>query len=172
VRSQGYITIIPPIFNPYASRVTEEPFKTPYYAALLVLLHQPIPETVAEDDQPAAETEPIGKPVLEDFWKGFQGFLDNQSWRELRLSVRPLLSFISPPLTVIFQIHFFAHLALANIVSPSSLLALLQSFATVLDEPGVSYGRALKAGLCVGEGLLRVSSFPISPVLCANLWRA
>ncbi|KIJ26031.1 hypothetical protein M422DRAFT_272943 [Sphaerobolus stellatus SS14] len=118
--------------------VTEEPFKTPYYAALLVLLHQPIPETPVEDEQePAVELTPIGRPVLEDFWKGFQAFLDNQAWRELRLCI-----------------HFFAHLALANIISPTSLLALLQSFAAVLEEPGVSYGRALKAGLCVGEGLL------------------
>lgn len=37
------------------------------------------------------------------------------------------------------------------------MMTLLQSFAAVLDEPGVSYGRAVKAGLCVGEALIRVS---------------
>lgn len=54
------------------------------------------------------------------------------------------------------QIHFFAHLTIAGVISASSMLSLLQSFAAVLDEPGVSYGRALNAGLCVGEGLMRV----------------
>lgn len=36
------------------------------------------------------------------------------------------------------------------------MLALLQSFVAVLDEPGVSYGRARNAALCAAEGLMRV----------------
>jgi len=37
------------------------------------------------------------------------------------------------------------------------MLALLRSFISVLDEPGVAYERASLAAVCVGEGLLRVS---------------
>lgn len=40
------------------------------------------------------------------------------------------------------------------------MLALLQSFTAVLDEFGVSHGRAKRAALCAGEGLLVVGSFP------------
>ena len=38
------------------------------------------------------------------------------------------------------------------------MLALLRSFISVLDEPGVAYERASLAAVCVGEGLLRVST--------------
>ncbi len=59
--------------------VTEQPFKIPYYAALLRLLH----------DRPATEgaSTSLGRQILEDFWKGFQAFLDKQAWRETRLCV-------------------------------------------------------------------------------------
>src|SRR5258708_7608855 len=40
------------------------------------------------------------------------------------------------------------------------MLALLRSFIYVLDEPGVAYARASLAAVCVGEGLLRVSTAP------------
>ncbi|KAF8529245.1 MIF4G like-domain-containing protein [Hysterangium stoloniferum] len=120
--------------------VTEQPYKIPFYSTLLLLLHQPTHvEAPDEDSNISNGSQPIGKAVLEDFWKGFQGFLDKQAWRELRLCI-----------------HFFAHLTASEVISTSSMLSLLQSFSTVLDEPGVSYSRALKAGLCVGEGLMRV----------------
>ncbi|KAG6869697.1 hypothetical protein C0993_006334, partial [Termitomyces sp. T159_Od127] len=62
------------------SRVTEQPYKIPYYAALVQLLHEP--PTDAED----AEGKPLlGRLVLEDFWKGFQTYLDKLEWRETRL---------------------------------------------------------------------------------------
>ena len=60
----------------------------PYYAALLRLLH----------DRPATEgaSTSLGKQVLEDFWKGFQAFLDKQAWRETRLCVRiPLAHWVA-----------------------------------------------------------------------------
>jgi len=38
------------------------------------------------------------------------------------------------------------------------MFSLLRSFTAVLDEFGVSYGRAKKAALCAGEGLLIVSN--------------
>jgi len=44
----------------------------------------------------------------------------------------------------------------AKLISPESLFSLLQSFTAVLDEFGVSHGRAKRAALCAGEGLLVV----------------
>lgn len=75
----------------YVLSVTEEPYKTPYYAALLVLLHQPVGETM-DDSHAASDGLPIGRAILEDFWKGFQTFLDNQAWRELRLCVSTIIT--------------------------------------------------------------------------------
>ena len=46
---------------------------------------------------------------------------------------------------------------MAKIISPDSMIALLQSFTAVLDEFGVSHGRAKRAALCAGEGLMIVS---------------
>lgn len=60
-------------------RVTEEPFKIPYYAALIRLLHE-------RTEEPSS-TPPIGRQLLEDFWKGFQAYLDKLAWRETRLCV-------------------------------------------------------------------------------------
>lgn len=71
------------IFNVGFFRVTEQPFKIPYYATVLRLLHD------TEDDAEATDVEvsALGKQVLEDYWKGFQAFLDKLAWREIRLSV-------------------------------------------------------------------------------------
>lgn len=66
-------------------RVTEQPFKIPYYASLLRLLHNPLEQTSEDGD---ATPIPLGKLVLEDFWKAFQAFLDKLAWRETRLCVR------------------------------------------------------------------------------------
>ena len=63
------------------SRVTEQPFKIPYYAALLRLLYDPADGTASSDGPP------LGQQLLEDFWKGFQAFLDKLAWRETRLCV-------------------------------------------------------------------------------------
>lgn len=61
--------------------VTEQPFKIPYYAALLRRLHDSTEETSAVDGPS------LGKQILEDFWKGFQAYLDKLAWRETRLCV-------------------------------------------------------------------------------------
>ncbi|KAG6877453.1 hypothetical protein C0993_007137 [Termitomyces sp. T159_Od127] len=114
------------------SRVTEQPYKIPYYAALVQLLHEP--PTDAED----AEGKPLlGRLVLEDFWKGFQTYLDKLEWRETRLCIQ-----------------FFAHLTVAGIVSPDSMVSLLQAFTAVLDGFNVSHKRAKRAVLCAAEGLM------------------
>ncbi|KAI0366193.1 cap binding protein 80-PB [Pilatotrama ljubarskyi] len=122
---------VPAVAEGFRIGVTEQPYKIPYYAALLRLLH----------DRPTPDAAPgspsIGRQVLEDFWKGFQAFLDKQAWRETRLCV-----------------HFFAHLTVARVISVQSMYELLKSFTAVLDEFGVSHGRAAKAGLCAAEGLM------------------
>jgi len=60
------------------------------------------------------------------------------------------------------QIQFFAHLTTVKVISVESLCTLLRSFVAVLDEFGVSIGRAKKAAQCAGEGLLMVSDFRLS----------
>jgi hypothetical protein len=41
-------------------------------------------------------------------------------------------------------------------INVESIVALLQSYTVVLDEPGVSQSRATNAARCIGEGLIRV----------------
>ncbi len=113
-------------------RFTEQPYKTPHYVALL--------RTLSQNAEGSADNS-LGKQVLDDIWKGFQAFLDKLAWREVRLTV-----------------HFFAHLASAGIISVHSLLSLLQSFTSVLEEFGVSHNRAKNAALCAAEGLLIAGS--------------
>ena len=60
--------------------VTEQPYKIPYYAALMRLLHNP-------SEPPLPEQPPVGRVILEEFWKGFQSYLDKVAWRETRLCV-------------------------------------------------------------------------------------
>lgn len=71
--------------------------------------------------------------------------------RELYRALNLSASLITPA-----QIHFFAHLTAANLISAESMVSLLQSFTAVLDEFGVSLSRAKRAALCAGEGLIIV----------------
>ena len=64
-------------------RVTEQPFKVPYYAVLIRLLHD---RTVPAEDS-SINPSSLGRQVLEDIWKGFQAYLDKLSWRDTRLCV-------------------------------------------------------------------------------------
>ncbi|KAJ3783585.1 MIF4G like-domain-containing protein [Lentinula aff. detonsa] len=114
--------------------VTEQPYKIPFYAALLRLLHD---NPSKDGDSFGADENSLGKQILEEFWKGFQAYVDKLMWRETRLCI-----------------HFFAHLTSAQLISPESFAALLQSFTAVLDEFGVSHGRAKRAALCAAEGLM------------------
>ena len=68
--------------------VTEEPYKIAYYAALIRALD----ESSATEDKD--KNTLLGKQLLDDFWKGFQGFLDKLAWREVRLCVS--LCFLIP----------------------------------------------------------------------------
>lgn len=73
----------PSLFTPlnFLHSVTEQPFKIPYYTALIRLLHDR-PEDAADVDGPS-----LGRQILEDFWKGFQAYVDKLAWRETRLCV-------------------------------------------------------------------------------------
>ncbi|KAH7105316.1 MIF4G like-domain-containing protein [Auriculariales sp. MPI-PUGE-AT-0066] len=132
------------IADAFRIAVSELPFKSPFYAALLARLYAPRPEKDGSAEQngdatAASETpQPLGRRVLEEFWKGFQGLIDKLAWQDLRQCI-----------------GFLAHIAVLNLVSAESLVALLKSFAAVLDEPVVSYTRGSNAAFCVGEGILR-----------------
>ncbi|KAI0346958.1 hypothetical protein BDW22DRAFT_476190 [Trametopsis cervina] len=112
--------------------LTEQPYKIPYYAAVLRSLYD---VSVAGTDDAAGV--PLGRQILDDFWKGFQSYLDQLAWRETRLCVQ-----------------FFAHLTVAQVITTQTMYDLLRSFSAVLDEFGVSHGRAKKAALCAAEGLM------------------
>ncbi|KAL0575354.1 Nuclear cap-binding protein subunit 1 [Marasmius crinis-equi] len=132
---QAQIRALPPVISNLSESfhfsVTEQPFKIPYYAALLRLLHDNPEDEVMEDGVS------LGKQILDEFWKGFQAYVDKLAWRETR-----------------FCVHFFAHLTSAGVVSAESFATLLQSFTAVFDEFGVSHGRAKRAALCAAEGLM------------------
>lgn len=56
---------------------------------------------------------------------------------------------------------------MAGLISPESMFALLQAFTAVLDEFGVSHGRAKRAALCAAEGLMIVRIHTVSDRLTA-----
>jgi nuclear cap-binding protein subunit 1 len=76
----------------FRHRVAEQPHKIPYYAALLKILHEPPPPEIASG---FPEGVSLGRSLLEDIWKGFQGYLDQLAWREIRLCVSPLQSILT-----------------------------------------------------------------------------
>lgn len=134
----------------YLYSVTEQPFKIPYYAALLRLLY----------DRPASEeaTEPLGRLVLDDFWKAFREFIEKHAWREMRLCVRSLQRFPrQTPAHLPSQVNFFAHLTVARVISARSMYDLLDTFKEVIVSIDSTHNRSTKAALCVAEGLLIVS---------------
>ncbi|KAI0074461.1 hypothetical protein K474DRAFT_1765807 [Panus rudis PR-1116 ss-1] len=124
---------VPILSEGFRVAVTEQPYKIPYYATLIRQTYDPPPESETTTGAPP----PIGRQMLEDFWKAFQGSLDKLLWRDMRLSI-----------------HLFAHLTMAGVISTQSMFDLLRSFAAVLDEFGVSHGRAKRAALCAAEGLM------------------
>jgi len=73
-------------------RITEQPYKIPFYAALLYDLSIP---TVKQVTGASEATPTLGRLVLDDFWKGFQAYLDKLAWRETRLCVRIGIPFSS-----------------------------------------------------------------------------
>lgn len=141
--------------------VTEQPYKLSYYATLIRLLHN---KSIV-----VPEEHPIGRLILEEFWRGFQSYLDQVAWRETRLCVSLFVSFTTCCNNHLrFQIQFFAHLTVAKVISAESMCTLLRSFVAVLDEFGVSHGRAKKAALCAGDGLIIVGLNPPCLLLAIN----
>jgi hypothetical protein len=57
---------------------------------------------------------------------------------------------------------------MAKVISIESMLSLLQSFTAVLDEFGVSHGRAKRAALCAAEGLMIVNISAFHSEICPN----
>lgn len=68
--------------------ITEQPYKTPYTAALFFLIAQPLP---ASDETAEIPTTSPAQPVFHELCKAFQLSLDRLAWRDLRLTVRLLL---------------------------------------------------------------------------------
>ena len=68
-------------------------------------------------------------------------------------------------ITCCTQIHLFAHLTIAEVITTQTMFELLRSFAAVLDEFGVSHGRAKKAALCASEGLMIVRPSRLLPAI-------
>ncbi|KAG8732772.1 hypothetical protein FRC11_011079 [Ceratobasidium sp. 423] len=117
--------------------ICEEPHKIPYYATLLAI----VSSGTLQEDSSASGAANLTRPVLEDLFKAFQSSLDGLAWRDIR-----------------FFTLFFAHLTNLGMINTASVIALLQSYAAVLDEPGVSQSRATNASRCIGEGLIRAGS--------------
>ncbi|QRV73093.1 eukaryotic translation initiation factor 4G [Ceratobasidium sp. AG-Ba] len=117
--------------------ICEEPHKIPYYATLLAI----VSSGNLQDDSPTPGAANLTRPVLEDLFKAFQASVDALAWRDIR-----------------FFTMFFAHLANLGMINAESVVALLQSYTVVLDEPGVSQSRATNAARCIGDGLIRAGS--------------
>jgi len=90
-------------------RVTEHPYKIPFYAALLYYLSIPTSNEDAGANEENTAKLPLGRLILDDFWKGFQAYLDKLAWRETHLCMR-FHYFILPaprPLTLLQTDLFF-----------------------------------------------------------------
>lgn len=72
------------------------------------------------------------------------------------------------------QVQLFAHLTVAKVINAQTMYDLLRSFSAVLDEFGVSHGRAKKSALCAAEGLMIVRKLLIrfpSTLILPQVWR-
>ncbi|GAA6063502.1 hypothetical protein JCM10212_004764 [Sporobolomyces blumeae] len=94
------------------------------------------------DDKPEAEKVNVGKAIVEDLMKAFQAFLDERKWRSVRYCVTLFAQLTALP----------TH---APLVAVSSLMTLLTSFLSVLDEPGLRAARGDECVRIIVEALLR-----------------
>ncbi|BGP23709.1 Nuclear cap-binding protein subunit 1 [Rhodotorula toruloides] len=85
----------------------------------------------------------VGKEIVQDLMKAFQAFLDERKWKSVRYCVT-LFSYMTsmPPAS--------------PVVSASSLVNLLASFVSVLDEPGLRAARGDECVRIIVEALLRL----------------
>ncbi|KAK4055782.1 Nuclear cap-binding protein subunit 1 [Microbotryomycetes sp. JL201] len=108
--------------------------------------HGEKPDDVEMNSSEKAERKPnVGREIVQDLVTAFQQYLDERKWRSVR-----------------FSVFFFAHLTSAPksapLVTLSSLLALLSSFAAVLDEPGLRAARGDECVRIVAETILRLGN--------------
>ena len=86
--------------------VVEQPYKIPHYAALLRDLYEPSPALSTEEENGSSSTNDVslGRQILDDYWKGFQAYLDKHAWREVRfcVSIEVLYSSSRPPLMICY----------------------------------------------------------------------
>ncbi|EGU12551.1 hypothetical protein RTG_01084 [Rhodotorula toruloides ATCC 204091] len=99
----------------------------------------------AENGEEKKEVEKVnvGKEVVQDLMKAFQAFLDERKWKSVRYCVT-LFSYLTtvPPAS--------------PVISASSLVNLLASFVSVLDEPGLRAARGDECVRIIVEALLRL----------------
>ncbi|GAA5880762.1 hypothetical protein JCM16303_004343 [Sporobolomyces ruberrimus] len=104
-------------------------------------------EVKREDNGNDAEREEakvnVGKEIVEDLMKAFQAFLDERKWKSVRYCVTLFAQLTSIPLS-------------APLVAPTSLMTLLSSFLSVLDEPGLRLSRGDECVRIIVEALLRL----------------
>jgi hypothetical protein len=70
--------------------VTEQPFKIPFYAALLRSLYEPVVKTeedVKTENETESDDKTVGAKILDEFVRGFLSYLDSAAWRETRFCV-------------------------------------------------------------------------------------
>lgn len=72
-------------------RCTEQPYKIPLYAALVAFLSAGSGEEVDDDAETGAQV--AVRAVLEDFVKGFQGYVDELKWLQMKLCVSSVSEF-------------------------------------------------------------------------------
>ncbi|GAA5986795.1 hypothetical protein JCM10908_000901 [Rhodotorula pacifica] len=107
----------------------------------------------AEEAKPAAAPEPekvnVGHAIVQDLAKAFQAFLDERRWKSVRYSVILFATLTTMPSS-------------APVVTLSSLISLLNSFVSMLDEPGLKATRGDECVRIVIEALLRLDSVALS----------
>ncbi|GAA5927562.1 Sto1p [Sporobolomyces koalae] len=85
----------------------------------------------------------VGKEIVEDLMKAFQAFLDERKWKSVRYCVTLFTQLTSLPVS-------------SPLVASTSLLTLLSSFLSVLDEPGLRLSRGDECVRIIVEALLRL----------------
>ncbi|GAA5965784.1 hypothetical protein JCM3765_007346 [Sporobolomyces pararoseus] len=159
----------PTVLLSFRAAISELPHKLHHYASLLAHLslnpvNRPIslasritpsapglppkPISSIEGEQPEEEVEMmnkvnVGKEIVEDLMKAFQSFLDERKWKSVRYSV-----------------NLFSQLTMlpkeSPLIASTSLLTLLSSFLSVLDEPGLRLSRGDECVRIIVESLLRI----------------
>ncbi|GAA5937525.1 hypothetical protein JCM10213_007267 [Rhodosporidiobolus nylandii] len=105
----------------------------------------------AEEEQKEDEPEKVnvGREIVQDLMKAFQAFLDERKWKSVRYCV------------VLFA-HLTALPPSSPLLSVSSLLTLLTSFVSVLDEPGLRAARGDECVRIIVEALLRLDATAVA----------